>query len=138
VTAAEIRRWRERAEKLRQTAREMLSEATWRDEVANEAERRLQAVPRRGKMGRMDGVAGQDSRRLKIAKSRTAKGRNPALQALYDAGLTPQEAAEICGTSRDVLKQCWARGGQFREIRPEWRAKLAARGVPSTVWPIKG
>lgn len=85
-------------------------------------------------MGHMD-LGQEDSRALKIAKTRTrGKRRAPEVQALYDAGLTPNEAAAACGTTRDVLKQAWARGDQFREIRPEWRKTLAKLGVPASVW----
>ncbi|MCA1824393.1 MAG: hypothetical protein LC640_09070 [Frankia sp.] len=87
----------------------------------------------------MDVGTSGDSRALKIAKTKTAGSkRHKAVQALYDAGLTPQTAAQLCGTTRDVLKQAWARGAQFREIRPEWEKTLEKRGVPSTVWPRKG
>jgi hypothetical protein len=83
---------------------------------------------------KVKGVEAADSRALKIAKSKTPRGRAPEVQALYDAGLTPQSAAEACGTTRDVLKQAWGHGKQFRPIRPEWRRKLAALGVPESVW----
>jgi len=75
-----------------------------------------------------------DTRALKIAKAKTPHRRAPEVQALYDAGLTPQSAAEACRTTRDILKQAWALGKQFRPIRPEWRRKLAALGVPESVW----
>jgi hypothetical protein len=83
-------------------------------------------------------VASTDSRGLKIAKTKSGKKRHKAVQALYDAKLTPATAAELCGTTRDVLKQAWATGPQFREIRPEWEAKLEKAGVPRSVWPRRG
>lgn len=87
-------------------------------------------------VGTMESV---DTRGLKIAKTKTGgRRRHRAVQALYDAGLTPATAAAICGTSRDVLKQAWAKDPQFREIRPEWEAKLEKAGVPRSVWPRKG
>lgn len=88
----------------------------------------------------IQGMLGQtDSRALKIAKTRTAKRRRPPeVQAIYDAGLTPNGAAELCGTTRDVLKQAWAKGSQFREIRPEWKKVLAKAGIPETVWRTRG
>lgn len=111
-------------------------------EVAMEMERmgveRLAARPNTAHDGTMD-VVGTDSRGLKIAKTKTAtKKRHRAVQALYDAGLTPATAAALCGTTRDVLKQAWSRAPQFREIRPEWEKALAKAGVPSSVWPRKG
>lgn len=105
-----------------------------RDEYVQE--HALQSVPSSAKMQDMLGQNSTgDSRALKIAKTRT-KGRKraPEVQAIYDAGLTPQGAAELCGTSRDVLKQAWAKGNQFREIRDDWKATLAKAGVPKGVW----
>jgi hypothetical protein len=120
-------------------AQELLDRAILRDETADLLEagegRGLPAVPRRRMMGHMEAPA--DTRGLKIAKSKTAKGRAPEVQALYDAGLTPATAAEACGTTRDVLKQAWAKGSQFRPIRPEWAKKLAAKGVPIETWRQK-
>lgn len=99
---------------------------------------RLAARPKTAHDGTMDAV-GTDSRGLKIAKTKTAaKKRHRAVQALYDAGLTPATAAALCGTTRDVLKQAWSRSPQFREIRPEWEKKLAEAGVSRSVWPRKG
>ena len=99
-------------------------------------EHRLHSVPSRPIIQDMLGQNSTgDSRALKIAKTRT-KGRKraPEVQAIYDAGLTPQGAAELCGTSRDVLKQAWAKGDQFRAIREDWKATLAKAGVPKGVW----
>lgn len=96
-------------------------------------EHTLQSVP---SSDRMQDMLGQnDSRALKIAKARSPKrGRAPEVQAIYDAGLTPNDAAKLCGTTRDVLKQAWGVGSQFREIKPEWKKRLAKAGVPETVW----
>lgn len=100
-------------------------------------EHELHSVPRPDKVqaDMLGQNASGDSRALKIAKTRT-KGRKraPEVQAIYDAGLTPQGAAELCGTSRDVLKQAWAKGDQFRAIREDWKAILAKAGVPKGVW----
>lgn len=125
-----------------QQAREYRLLAQLHREVAIEMERtgteRLAARPKTAHDGTMD-VVGTDSRGLKIAKTKTTgRKRHRAVQALYDAGLTPATAAALCGTTRDVLKQAWSRAPQFREIRPEWEKKLAAAGVPSSVWPRKG
>jgi len=77
----------------------------------------------------------KDSRALKIARTLTKGRRQPReVRALYAAGLTPGSAAALCGTTRDVLKQSWAKGAQFREIRGLWMMMLANRGVPLTVW----
>lgn len=64
------------------------------------------------------------------------KGRKlpAAQQAILDAGLTPAQAAAICGTTRDILRHAWTKGKQFRPARPEWRKKLAEHGVPESVW----
>ena len=106
--------------------------------AAVEEEKALKSVPTRPMMAEMDLGRNEESRALKIAKTRSAgKKRDPAYQAILDAGMTPEEAAAVCGTSRDVLKQCWARGKQFREIRSEWKKRLAAKGVPATVWRTK-
>ncbi len=86
-------------------------------------------------VGTMESV---ESRGLKIAKTKSGRRRHPAVQALYDAGLTPNTAAALCGTTRDVLKQAWAKDPQFREIRPEWEKRLEKAGVPRSVWPRKG
>ena len=95
-------------------------------------EHTLQSVP---SSDRMQDMLSQDSRALKIAKARSPKrGRAPEVQAIYDAGLTPNDAAKLCGTTRDVLKQAWGVGSQFREIKPEWKKRLAKAGVPETVW----
>lgn len=96
-------------------------------------EHTLQSVP---SSDRIQDMLGQnDSRALKIAKARSPKrGRAPEVQAIYDAGLTPNDAAKLCGTTRDVLKQAWGVGSQFREIKPEWKKRLAKAGVPETVW----
>lgn len=103
-----------------------------------EATELLKSVPTRPMMPNMDLGRNDESRALKIAKTRSAgKKRDPAYQAILDAGMTPEEAAQACGTTRDVLKQCWARGKQFREIRPEWKKRLAAKGVPASVWRTK-
>lgn len=98
------------------------------------ARRGLRAVPRPGMMGRME--AGTETRALKISKTKTAK-RSPEVDALHKAGLTPKSAADLCGTSRDVLKQAWAKGSQFRPIRPEWAKTLAKHGVPESTWRKK-
>lgn len=121
---------------MREQAKELLKKAEWREKVIEEAEMHLKSVSKSLNMGQM--ISGPETRRMKIAKSRTAKIRHPVSQALYDANLTPQQAAEICGTTRDILKKSWAKEDQFREIRPEWRDKLATRGVPPSVWPKKG
>jgi hypothetical protein len=98
----------------------------------------LHSVPRSPKMA-SEMLGQEDSRALKIAKTRTkGRKRHPVVQAIYDAGLTPQGAAELCGTKRDVLKQAWGKGDQFREVRPEWRKTLAKHGVPAGIWPSKG
>lgn len=66
------------------------------------------------------------------------KGRKlpAAQQAILDAGLTPAQAAAICGTTRDILRHAWTKGKQFRPARPEWRRELAEHGVPESVWEI--
>lgn len=84
------------------------------------------------KMSSMLGQAA-DSRALKISKSRSGR-RAPEVIALHEAGLTPNSAAALCGTTRDVLKQAWGKGKQFRPIRTEWRDRLAKAGVPKSVW----
>jgi hypothetical protein len=87
----------------------------------------------------MQDMLGQDSRALKIAKSRSPKcSRAPEVQAIYDAGLTPNDAAQLCGTTRDVLKQAWGVGSQFREIKPEWKKRLSKAGVPEAIWRSRG
>lgn len=117
--------------------------ATLHREVAAAMERqgtdRLAPGPKTAHDGTTMDVAAEDSRGLKIAKTKTAgRKRHKVVQALYDAGLTPATAAALCGTTRDVLKQAWGRGEQFREIRPEWEKRLAEAGVSRTVWPRKG
>lgn len=98
---------------------------------------RLRFVPSRPNIGGMD-LGRNHERALKIAKTRSARTkRDPAYQAILDAGMTPEQAADVCGTTRDVLKQCWGKGKQFREIRPDWKRKLAKKGVPETVWRTK-
>ncbi len=92
----------------------------------------------KGLAAAIEAVAGEP-RALKIAKTRSAgTQRHPAYQAILDAGLTPDDAAAVCGTTRDVLKQCWATGKQFRRIRQEWREALADQGVPPHIWPNCG
>lgn len=123
-------------------AREYRLLAQLHRETAAEMERvgmdRLAVRPQTAHDGTMD-AAVSDSRGLKIAKTKTAgKKRHRVVQALYDAGLTPATAATLCGTTRDILKQAWARDPQFREIRPEWEKRLAEAGVPRHVWPRKG
>lgn len=76
------------------------------------------------------------SRELKISRSKS-RTRPPEVEALAKAGLTPRQAADLCGTTRDVLKQAWAKGPQFRPIRPEWKKRLAAAGVPAKAWRSK-
>lgn len=124
-----------------EAAREYRLLATLHREVAIEMERvglsRLADRPQTSHDGTMD-VVSTDSRGLKIAKTKTAKKRHKAVQALYDAGLTPATAAALCGTSRDVLKQAWAKDPQFREIRADWEKTLEKAGVPRSVWPRKG
>jgi hypothetical protein len=101
------------------------------------ANHELHSVPSRPIVQEMLGQ--NDSRALKIAKSRSPKrGRAPEVQAIYDAGLTPNGAAQLCGTTRDVLKQAWGVGSQFREIKPEWKKRLAKAGVPESVWRTRG
>lgn len=78
------------------------------------------------------------ARALKIAKTRGGPNPPPEVKALYDANLTPNSAAALCGTTGDVLKKAWATGKQFREIRPEWKATLAQNGVPASVWRSHG
>lgn len=87
-----------------------------------------------------DNMLGQnDSRALKIAKTRSPKkNRTPEVQAIYDAGLTPNGAAALCNTTRDVLKQAWGVGSQFREIKSEWKKRLAKAGIPESVWRTRG
>lgn len=98
----------------------------------------LNRVPSRPNMSSMLGQESTDSRALKIAKKRTeGRKRHPAVEAIYKAGHTPQSAAELCGTTRDVLKQAWGKGKQFREIRPEWKSRLAKEGIPASVWPTE-
>jgi len=123
-------------------AREYRLLALLHREVADEMERlgldRLAASPKTAHDGTTMDVAGTDTRELKIAKTKSGRRRHKAVQALYDAGLTPNAAAKLLGTTRDVLKQAWGRGDQFREIRPEWETKLEKAGVPRSVWPRKG
>lgn len=81
---------------------------------------------------RLEREAGIDRRALAIA--RTTSGGDPAHLAILAASLTVQAAAEICGTEGPILAKAWAKGGQFRPARPEWRRRLARYGVPRTVW----
>lgn len=106
----------------------------WRD-IALEQE---SLVPRPNTGHNVGTMEIAESRGLKIAKTKSGRRVHKAVQALYDAGLTPKTAADLCGTTRDVLKQAWARDPQFREIRPDWETKLEKAGVPRSVWPRKG
>lgn len=149
--AVEAARCRQDAEQYRQRANAVLAKARDRahvlSQIAASVEKqaeRLERVAARmsgqvAEMGKLrpmaDGRRARTERQLMIAHGRT-RGRPlaPELQALYDAGLTPAAAAAICGTTRDVLKQAWAKGKQFRPIRPEWAKKLAQHGVPESTW----
>src|SRR4051812_8463180 len=72
----------------------------------------LQSVPGRRNLGLME----SDSREIKISRGLSKGKRHPVVDAMAKAGLTPRQAAEYVGTTRDVLKQAWAHGSQFREI----------------------
>jgi hypothetical protein len=96
----------------------------------------LKDRPKIGMMGHTMQAQAADSREVKISKAKSGR-RGPEVQALHAAGLTPQKAAELCGTTRDVLKQAWAKGAQFRRIRAEWSETLEKHGVPKSVWRSK-
>ena len=80
---------------------------------------------------RLEAAAGIDRRALSIA--RATAGDDPAHQAIL-ARMTVAMAAEICGTTPQVLAKAWAKGDQFRPARPEWRRALARYGVARDLW----
>ncbi len=135
--AAELRRQADAALEAKDAAAGLvlIEKAILRETVADGLEAgegaALPAVPRRRMMGHMEQA--KESRELKISRSKSGT-RPPEVEALAAAGLTPRQAAEVCGTSRDVLKQAWAKGSQFRPIRPDWAKKLEAKGVPLSTW----